>query len=144
MRTIAIVATAVLLSGCGAGFSRLGTYGNEMADAKTRVGNREFSLYVHPTDDTILVQRGFGAAMGQSVLEGATFGAINMQEPKPIWKAAAEWLASPLNCTVTDAYELERISWEAPFECPVGVSLREAVTRNRETLRQGTPLSPAD
>jgi len=140
-RILAVIAGALLVSGCSAGFSRLGTYGYELADAKTVVDGRAYSLYVHPTDDTILVQRAAGAAMGQAIIEGSTFGAIDMTEPKPFWKRAAEWLANPLNCAVTDAYMLEGISWEAPFTCPAGVDIRAEVAANRETLRQGTPLA---
>lgn len=138
----AAVLIASTLAGCGAGFARLGTYGNERADALTDVDGRKYSLFVHPTDDTILVQRGLGGALGQAVAEGATLGAVSMQEPKPIWRRAADWLLNPVGCATTDVYELERISWEAPFTCPAGVDIRRLVQDNRTTLRQGQPLAP--
>lgn len=138
----ASVVVAAALSGCGAGFARLGTYGGERADALTEVDGRKYSLFVHPADDTVLIQRGLGAALGQAVAEGATFGAVSMQEPKPVWRRAADWLLNPVGCMTTDVYELERISWEAPFVCPQGVDIRKLVQDNRSTLREGQPLAP--
>ena len=138
--TGAAVLAAFAVSGCGAGMARLGTYGTDLADAKTRVGGREFAIQVHPTDNTIAIQRGFGALMGQSFVEGATFGAANYQEPMPIWRSAAEWLLHPPGCRILSIYELERTSYEAEYECPAGVDLRALVQEHRQTLRQGQPL----
>lgn len=138
--TVAACMAGVVVSGCGAGFARLGTYGNDRADAKTQVDGREYALHVHDEDDTILIQRGFGAAMGQSLVGGATFGVVNMQEPMPVWRAAARWLLEPAGCEVVEIYQLERISYEAVYRCPDGVDLRQMVTDQRERLRNGLPL----
>jgi hypothetical protein len=140
LRSLIVGALALGLSGCGAGMARLGTYGTDLADAKTRVGGREFALQVHPTEQTILIQRGFGGLMGQSFVEGATFGAVNMKEPMPIWRSAAEWLLRPPGCTIETLYELERTSYEAEYDCPAGVDLRALVREHRQTLRAGEPL----
>lgn len=139
---IAVILVALPLAGCGAGFTRLTTYGGELADARTSVDGRNYSLYVHPSDDTILIQRGFGAAMGQAMVEGLTLNAVNMTEPKPVWRRAAEWLTDPAGCVVDDVYPLENISWEAPFTCPDDVDLRALVAAQRDTLREGVPLRP--
>lgn len=141
-RIMVAVAAAAIVASCGGGFARLGTYGMKLADANIRVDGTTFALHVHPTEDTILVQRGFGAAMGNAFVEGATFGAVRPQEPKPVWQRAAEWLTGPAGCTVTDVYELENISWEATYTCPSGVDLRAIVAANRSALRQGQPLPP--
>jgi hypothetical protein len=139
---IAALAASMLVSACGTGFNRLTTYTQRQPDARTTVDGKGYNLFVHPIDDTILVQRGVGAALGQSFVEGATFGAVKMQEPMPLWRRAAEWLANPVGCTISEIYELERISWEAPFSCPAGVDLRKEVEQNHDTLRQGQPLPP--
>lgn len=138
--TVAVCVGALALAGCGAGFARLGTYGNDRADAKTSVEGREYALHVHPEDNTLLIQRGFGAAMGQSLVQGATFGAVNMSEPMPVWRAAARWLLDPAGCEVVEIYQLEQISYEAVYRCPEGVDLRQMVTEQRERLRSGLPL----
>lgn len=142
---ITIVAIAALsVSACGTGFNRLTTYTQKAPDARTEVDGKGYNLFVHPVDDTILVQRGVGAAMGQSFVEGATFGIVSLQEPMPIWRRAAEWLVAPVGCTISEIYELERISWEAPFACPDDVDLRQQVRDHQSTLREGQPLPPLD
>lgn len=138
----AVTAVAAVLSGC-AGLSRMTEYGSRLADAKTTVDGHSFSLWVHPRENAILVQRGFGGAMGQSLASGATLGAVNMMEPKPYWTKAAQWLTDPLGCTVTDAYSLDnKITWEAPFTCPESIDLRAKVMQQRDSLREGAPLKP--
>ena len=147
MRLLVIALAAAALTGC-AGMSRISTYNQTLADAKVTVGTRNYSLWIHPSDDSVLVQRGFGAAMGQSVGEGLTLGAVNFTEPKPIWRAAAMGLLGPLGCTVTDVYTLDNsITWEAPFTCPPGVVPRDLKAARREEWRRGVtvpdPLRPA-
>ncbi len=123
---------------------RISSYGMTLADAKVHVNGHAFSVWVHPTDNDLLVQRGFGAAMGQSVVEGATLNAVNLMEPKPMWRAAAAQITDPLGCSVTDVYSLDnRITWEAPFTCPAGVDLRAIVKEQRQGLREGQPVQPA-
>lgn len=139
-RALIIGVMAIGLSGCGAGFSRLGTYGMDLADANTSVDGRRYSLYVHPSDNTVAAQRGMGALLGQSAVEGLTFGAVSMQEPMPIWRAAINWLLEPAGCTILSIYELERTSFEAEYQCPAGVDLRRLVMEHRTTLRDGQPL----
>lgn len=140
LRTATVIAAAVALSGCGAGFARLGTYGMDLADANTSVDGRRYSLYVHPRDKTVMAQRGMGAVIGQSAIEGFTLGAVSMQEPMPIWRSAMNWLLEPAGCTILSIYELERTSFEAEYQCPEGVDLRRLVMENRATLRDGQPL----
>jgi len=130
------------LAGC-ASLSRMAEYGSELADAKTTVEGRAYSLYVHPSEDALLIQRGAGAAMAQSMVEGATLNSVNMMEPKPYWRQAAEWLTEPLGCALVDLYTLDnRMTWEAPFDCPEGVDLRAKVVEQREALRSGEPIRP--
>ena len=139
-RALIISVMAVGLSGCGAGFARLGTYGMDLADANTSVDGRRYSLYVHPRDNTVMAQRGMGAVLGQSAVEGLTFGAVSMQEPMPIWRSAVNWLLEPAGCTILSIYELERTSFEAEYQCPAGVDLRRLVSEHRTTLREGQQL----
>jgi hypothetical protein len=130
------------LSGC-AGLSRTASYGNRLADAKTVVDGRGFSLWMHPTDHTILIQRAAAPAIGRAFIEGLTFNAAHFNEPKPIWMDAARTLTDPAGCAVTDAYTLDdRMTWEAPYQCPQGVDLRAEVMEQRDRLRGGERLTP--
>jgi hypothetical protein len=141
-RTITIALVCVALSGCGAGMARLGTYGTRMADAKTEVDGREYSIWLHPTENTVAAQRGFGALVAQRAVEGITLGSASFQEPLPIWRSALEWLLLPAGCSIVSIYELERSSYEAAYQCPAGVDLRALVREHRDTLRDGQPLPP--
>lgn len=142
-RELVVGVVCLALCAC-AGLSRTASYGNRLADAKTSVNGRAYSLWMHPTDDSILVQRGFGAAMGQSVVTGLSLNSLNLTEPKFYWRRAAETLTAPAGCTVTDVYSLDnRITWEAPFSCPPGVDLRAIVFKQRDQLRRGEPLMAA-
>lgn len=130
------------LGGC-ASYSRLASYGNHLADANVYVDGKAYSIWVHPTDDDLLVQRGFAGAMGQSFVEGMTFGGVAPMAPKPVWRRAAELLTKPLGCAVTDVYSIDnRTSWEAPYSCPPGVDLRAKVDQQRVALRAGRPIQP--
>ena len=138
-----LLAAGLATSGCVSGLGRMNEYGKHLADAKTKVGRDTFSMWVHPKEDSILIQKGFGASMGQSFMEGASLGTAHLQARKTIWEAAANWLVTPLGCKTTDAYSIDnRITWEATYTCPAGVDLRGEVASHRTSLRQGVPLTP--
>ena len=146
MRLALTIVALLMLASC-AGMSRMGSYGYELADAKVRVGHREYSLYFHPTDATILIQRGFGAAMGQATVEGLTLNAVNMTEPAPIWRAAADAVLSEVGCRTVDVYTLDNsITWEATYACDAGGTVSaNLIASNRPRWRTGlqveSPLS---
>lgn len=113
-----VLSAIVLLSGC-AGLSRVNEYDGGEADARVKVGPRNYSLWLHPREEVIMVQRGFSAAMGQALGEGLLLNAVNLTEPMPIWKQAAETITKPLGCVVGDVYTLDNnITWEAAYSCP--------------------------
>lgn len=142
VRLMLVAGSAAALAGC-ASLGRMESYGNRLADAKTQVDGHAFSLWVHPTEDTIMVQRGMGGALGQGAISGLTFGAVDTAPMKPIWRRAAEWLTAPLGCSVTDAYSIDnKVTWEAPYACPAGVDLRKKVAEQRTSLRAGEPIKP--
>lgn len=143
MKAAAIAAVCLGLAGC-AGMGRTVSYGTERADAVTTIEGRRYNLYVHPTDDTILMQRPIATGAGQAFVSGATMGIANPGFDERQWKAAAEHFVAPLKCEIGDVYLLGKNSgtWEARFECPAGVDLRDMVIRQRGMLRQGWPLKP--
>ena len=142
MRLVILIAAMAALGAC-ASMDREESYGAKLADAKVQVDGRNFSIWVHPTDQALLIQRGFGAAMGQAVAQGLTMNAMNPQEPKPVWRRAAEQITGPLGCTLTDVYSLDnRMTWEATFTCPAGTDLRASVMAQRSELRAGKAIQP--
>lgn len=133
-----VIAGCVVLAGCGTG--RLSEYGYELADAKTRVNGQAFTLWAHPEENALLVQRDFGALAGQSAVEGATWGIADLKEPEAVWRKAAEWLLDPPGCTIDRFYEEGRTAYEAAYTCPEGVILRDLMQQYRANLRAGVPL----
>jgi len=125
---IRIILAAVLcatLAACGTG--RLLSYGGELADAKVRLGDAEFQVYVHPKDETLLVQRSLGQISGGQDLS------FEFQA------AAARFLAS-VECRAGNATSISAGSFEVPYECDAGVELPQLVAQQRAALRAGQPL----
>ncbi len=112
------------LAGCGTG--RLLSYGTELGDAVVRMGPAAFSVYVHPTDDTLLIQRGTAQT---SAADG----------PVIIGLVADQFLA-PTGCTSSSPTLLTAGSWEAGFQCPAGVDLRALAASQRVALRAAQPI----
>lgn len=128
MRLLGIaLAGALALSGC-AGTGRLMSYGTDMADALVRMGPAAFSVYVHPADDTLMLQR----RMSQT---------SNSDGPELIAIAAQTFL-DPVRCTAGSAAALAPGTWEVPFTCPTGVDIRALAQQQRTALRAGTPIHP--
>lgn len=137
LRAVAVIAACVALAGCG---GRLAEYGFELADAKTNVDGQAFTLWAHPREDVVLVQRDGVALMGQSAVEGASWGIANLKEPEQVWRKAAEWLLEPPGCSITQFYEMGRTAYEAAYVCPDGLILRDVMQQHRARLREGIPL----
>ena len=134
---VVVVAVASTVAAC-AGMGRIESYPHGFADAKVRVGSRAFSVWLHRKEPTVMVQRGFGAGMGQAFASGLTLNAVNLTEPMPYWKAAAQAVLTPIGCTVSDVYTLDnRSTWEARYTCPAGVDVDAYVEAHRDELRKG-------
>ncbi len=141
MRSAVIAVLALGVAGC-AGMGRMMSYGSDWADAKVTVGTREFAIWVHDADRTLLINRNNGAAMGQGMMEGLTFGGVNGNLPAPIWRAAANGVLSTMGCRAVDVYTLDNsVSWEATYECPDGVDPRQLVADRRDAWRQGIAVA---
>lgn len=125
-KILAVVTGALLLGGCGTG--RLLSYGGELSDAVVRMGPAAFSVYVHPTDDTLLIQRRIAQTSSD---DGAALIRI----------VATQFLA-PVECSVGNVSLITFGSWEASFSCPPDVDLRALVQQQRAALSAGTPLHP--
>lgn len=125
IRAFVAAATCVALAGCGTG--RLLSYGGQLADGKTRLGQAEFQIYVHPSDQTILIQRSFGQIAG------------GIDHPHE-FTAAAQQFVAPVGCTVQPSQQISAGSFEAAYRCPDDIDLPSLVAQQRSALRAGQPL----
>lgn len=76
--------------------------------------------------------------MGQAAGEGLLMGAVNMEEPAPIWRAAGDAVLSELGCRVVDAYTLDHVGrWEASYACDGATPTTEVIQANRSRWRAG-------
>lgn len=131
------LALTVALGSC-ASVGRAMSYGSDLADAKVSVGARQFAVWVHDVDRTLLINRNNGASMGQGLADGLTFGAAGGL-PAPLFRAAADAVLSTMGCKALDVYQLggQGVSWEATYECPDGVDPRKEVATRRDAWRAG-------
>lgn len=125
-RLFGVVLAATVLSGCGT--SRLLSYGGQLSDAKVELGAAAFSVYVHPKDDTLLIQRRFGQT-------------TNLDGPELIGIVASQFL-QPIECSVGNVERIAPGSWEASFSCPSSVDIRRLVAAQRGDLQSGAPIKP--
>lgn len=124
-RAFTLALAAVMLTGCSA---RLFTYGGDLADAMVRLGPASFSIYIHPNDDTLLIQR----RMSQSVIrDGAEMVSI-----------VARTFVEPLGCTVGPTKELLAGTSEVQFTCPSNIDIRRLAQEQRAALSAGKPIHP--
>lgn len=126
MKRFLVVSLAGLMAtGCSA---RLFTYGGDLSDAQVRLGPAAFSLYIHPKDDTFLIQRRISQSASR---DGAEINRI-----------VAETFVRPLGCTVGNVKELTLGSWEVKFSCPSNVDIRRLAQEQRGALATGEPIHP--
>lgn len=121
---LAMVTGGALLSGCAMG--RLASYGSELADAQVNLGAAQFQLYIHPQDDTVLVQR--------SLNQTAT------NDPPAIADAAVSTLLAPAGCVTTSVSALSPGAFEVGFSCPPGIDIRRLAIEQRQALKAGQSL----
>jgi hypothetical protein len=138
-RVCAAAAAILVLSSCVAGMGRVISYPGGLADAKVRVGHREYSIWFHDADPTILIMRGFAGAAAQGAVEGFTWRAVRPRQPASTWRAAGDVVLEDVGCRIVAIYTLDdEKTWEAQYECDGVVPLpRERILEHRDRWRQG-------
>ncbi|WP_453978584.1 hypothetical protein [Brevundimonas sp. Marseille-Q4549] len=121
------VTAALMIAGC-ASTGRMLSYGTDLSDAVVRMGPAAFSIYIHPKDDTLLIQR---RMMQTSAHDGPELITI-----------AAQTFLDPIGCTAGPSASLGPGSWETTFSCPSSVDIRTLARQQRAALQSGTPIHP--
>lgn len=106
------------------------SYGTGFRDAMVIYDGEKFSIYVHPKDQALLIE----PAMSM----------LGRKFPLQTYRAVAEQFVAPLNCGIpsVDAITVTGAAWEASYECPAGVNLREIVKAQRASLKRGEAIQP--
>lgn len=116
-------------------------------DARVFVGGKEFYLYFHEQDRTVMLRRGLGGQIGNGLLGVFTLNPSAMSDPAPVWRAAAQAPLTEFACTVSEAYPIDgQQQWEATFECEGERPAPAQIAERREAWRAGLnaddPMSP--
>ena len=143
MKSLSIIILCVALSGC-ASTGRLLSYGTNNAQAQIDIGGgRKMNVWSHPTDPSLLMVQTVGSAASQGAVEGATLGIAEYNRPdvRNVDAAVSRFLA-PVGCTAQPAQQLGTgaIQFEAFFQCPAEVNLRQLMFAQKEALMRGEPL----
>jgi hypothetical protein len=132
-RSLAIAALA-LLSACASSWHTLGYEG--MPDADVWVGEDRYQVWFHPTDQTVVVQRGAPAPYPQMVAQNVTIYAWDSSPGILWWGAAANAVLRPIGCYATEVTGADQMR-EVQYECPQPVDVQAQVAANRAQWRQG-------
>lgn len=144
IKPMIVAGLALALTGC-ASTGRLMSYtdGQMTSDGTIGVDGRAMSLYAHPTDDALLVQKSVGDATVSGALQGATFGLARGWQPDPRKvDAALSAFVRPAGCSVSPVVPVGDTAFEGRYSCPAGVNLRAMMATQRNALRRGEPLRP--
>lgn len=79
-----------------------------------------YRIFDKPAQSKMMVTSSVSSAAAQGFAQGATFGAIDSNVPRPLFEAAARQFlvqTSRASCRVTDVYLLVRPQWEAKYDC---------------------------
>ena len=112
--------------------TRLLQYEGARQGRTVTVDGRAMRVVVHPNEPDLLVQRTAGGAFLQGASDGISLGLAPGGLGEDAYRRAAEAVAGPAGCRVTDLRPLDgRVSWEASYDCPPGVDLRQGAGRPR-------------
>lgn len=92
------------------------------------VGERRADVFVHPTNNTLMLRPGKHEMAAQTW-------------PAAFWPAAAAQFLSPVGCQVTEDRR-EVPFWEVAYVCPAGVDLPALARRQNSAILAGKPLKP--
>jgi len=124
LRFAAVVSCALVMAGCGAGVQyAMDNYrGVEVKNFQIEEPDGEiYRVFDKPAENRLMITPSLGTAAAYGAVSGATFGAANIDGPKPIFeRAALAFLASTgRKCRVIDGYLIARPQWEFKYDCSI-------------------------
>ncbi|MGE0595870.1 MAG: hypothetical protein AB7P07_05880 [Hyphomonadaceae bacterium] len=131
----AMLAAVFMLSAC-ASVQRQLSYTNDQPDADIYVGGYRYAAWFHPSDPTLLLQRGAPHSLGRALVQNWTVYSNDASEPSVVWRAAADAVLQPIGCQTTEITGADQIR-EITYSCMQGVNVMAAVGQYRQQWRQG-------
>jgi hypothetical protein len=141
-RTLIFAALALL--GACASTQRTLSYNAGMPDADVWVGEDRYQVWFHDTDQTVLVQRGAPATLGQLMATNMTVYANDRSPGILWWGAAANAVLRPIGCYATEVTGADQMR-EVQYVCPQPVDVGAQVAAHREEWQRGVRVAaPAE
>jgi hypothetical protein len=134
MRILGVAALCAALGGCASINYIVKEYeGIQIVEVK--MPEDTYRVFDKPTQNKLMITSSLGAAAGQGMVKGLTFGAAPTEVPKPLFEAAAAQFlveSGRSGCRIIDAYLLAQPQWEVKYDCtPVPVASPDKPLRHR-------------
>ena len=144
MKIHALLLASLLALGACASTQRTLSYRAGMPDADVFVGDDRYQVWFHERDQTVLVQRGAPAPLGQLMAANVTVYAQNTSPGILWWGAAANAVLRPIGCYAAEVTGSDQMR-EIQYTCPQSVDVQTAVAARREEWRRGVRVAaPAE
>jgi hypothetical protein len=135
MKPAALLAALALLTAC-ASAQRTLSYDAGWPDADVMVGQQRYQVWFHPSDHTVLVQRGDPRPLGQLLAENLTIYSQDRSAGILIWGAAANAVLNPIGCAATEVTGADQMR-EIAYQCQPQVNVVTEVAQRRAEWRRG-------
>lgn len=136
-RTVMFAALA-LLGACASTWHTLSYDG--LSDADVWVGESRYQVWFHPTDQTVLVQRGAPGHFADVLAQNVTVYAQDSSPGVLWWGAAANAVLRPIGCYATEVTGADQMR-EIQYVCPQPVDVGTQVAAHREEWRRGVRVA---
>lgn len=113
-----LLVTALVLTGC-ASVNTAMQY--EPTVFRVAMPDGNYRIFEHPERDRVMTTPSLDRAASQGVVQGASFGLVNIQTPEQLHEAAAREHLNRTgreNCQIVRGYLLAPPQYEFFFECP--------------------------
>jgi hypothetical protein len=136
-RTLTIAVLA-LLTACASTWHTLSYDG--MPDADVWVGEDRYQVWFHPSDQTVLVQRGAPMHFADLLAQNVTVYAQNSSPGILWWGAAANAVLRPIGCYATEVTGADQMR-EVQYTCPQPVDVGAQVASHRAEWQGGVRVA---
>lgn len=134
-----VVLATLLLGGCET--VRYSMEFEQRPVAEYHAVGKFFRVFIHPRQDTLLIEGGWGQALSTGLVSGATLGLVTGNSAYQQWSAGAHWLVDPVGCEVRELHPVDQATtWAFDFHCPPGVDLRRLLVEHHDGLMHDQPL----